>query len=404
MKTKLRIITYNILRFLPLAILVLAVVLGCVLPFVVHDRHQVVTVYADEPERLPAYNGQYFVFNSSQLYASSYSSGASLDPSKIVDSDLSDFGFFVPVSYLRNSSSSDYFTFWGIGLPSLADSRSIYSALSSEFSVSYGVVNNIAGSSGFSGYSASDPTTSWSILDRPSHYSLYPFNTATASSLSYQIKSHGGSSSDSRCIAIFRFPDFSAFDYSHFYTIRFYSSWTDTSKPFGEELSFDTGVFFNATGLFVELSSMPSGYYCFVGTVAMFSRPSFVPASMPDSSISIPFSAVVTPSSFYDLNSSKYVYPFPSLDLGEVPSPPPSSDEYNAGYQAGYDSGYDSGYSEGYNKGQTEQLTNPANFFLQPAISFMQTDLFGSFSLGDAFQVVMFVLVAIIFIKLFAGG
>ena len=70
----------------------------------------------------------------------------------------------------------------------------------------------------------------------------------------------------------------------------------------------------------------------------------------------------------------------------------------------GYQDGYNVGYSEGYNKGQTEQLNNPASFLLSPAQAFMQIDLFGGFSLGDAFSVVMFVLIATIFIKMFAGG
>lgn len=74
------------------------------------------------------------------------------------------------------------------------------------------------------------------------------------------------------------------------------------------------------------------------------------------------------------------------------------------GLTEGYDNGYKTGYTNGYNKGQTSQVSNPIVYLLTPVHTFLDTNLFGSFSLGDAFNVVLFVAVAVIFIKMFAGG
>lgn len=73
------------------------------------------------------------------------------------------------------------------------------------------------------------------------------------------------------------------------------------------------------------------------------------------------------------------------------------------GYNNGYDKGYTVGKSDGYNLGISENI-NPIVLFLQPAQDFMNMKIFGSFSLADAFGIVLTVLMATIFIKLFAGG
>ena len=79
-------------------------------------------------------------------------------------------------------------------------------------------------------------------------------------------------------------------------------------------------------------------------------------------------------------------------------------DGYNDGYSAGQEAGYNSGYAAGLNKGQSDTLSNPVSFFLEPLNSFMSIDLFGQFSVGDVFSVVLFVCLGVIVIKMFAGG
>lgn len=69
-----------------------------------------------------------------------------------------------------------------------------------------------------------------------------------------------------------------------------------------------------------------------------------------------------------------------------------------------YDEGYQVGYSEGYNKGQTEQLVNPLSYFIAPVQTFLDTKLFGVVSIGTVLNVALFVSIALIFIKMFAGG
>lgn len=414
MKTKLRIITYNVLRFLPLAILVLAVVLGCVLPFVVHDRHQVVTVYADSPEHLPSKSGERWAPNAVRGFTGQIVPGGSIN----VDSSLLEvgtFGAYVPVAYVAASSVPPYPSFWGVsGSISKSDSVSIYSSLASFAGISYTVSDVLGLSSSFFGaYNASssaiqDSATSWCIRSSTIDYfsSIYPYNLAIGSNLSFRADSKGpfgGTLSVTQRLMVFQFdPSIfsSTFNYTDTFNITAYA--VDSLGTVSD------GVlpFLYASGMFIDESSMPSGYYLFRGSISScgFTRPSFVNPVCTDLSVSHPFYTVLTSSSFYNVSKSQYVYPYPILDNGPDPDPPTEIPGYESGYQDGYKTGYDTGYSQGYNKGQTEQLTNPANFFLQPAIAFMQTDLFGSFSLGDAFQVVMFVLVAIIFIKLFAGG
>ena len=77
----------------------------------------------------------------------------------------------------------------------------------------------------------------------------------------------------------------------------------------------------------------------------------------------------------------------------------------NYGYNLGYISGYDTGYSYGRNSQISEGLfKNPLDVFLQPISNFLNTDIFGSFSIGDGFTIAFFVMIALIFIKMFAGG
>lgn len=75
-------------------------------------------------------------------------------------------------------------------------------------------------------------------------------------------------------------------------------------------------------------------------------------------------------------------------------------------YQVGYDEGYNSGYNQGVIDGGNQQLNklNPVSYFLEPVSVFLSTPIFGNLSIGAALSIVMFVGVALIFIKMFAGG
>lgn len=87
---------------------------------------------------------------------------------------------------------------------------------------------------------------------------------------------------------------------------------------------------------------------------------------------------------------------------------------YNSGYQQGlhdgdlgsYDKGYSDGYEVGHAAGQNTSWgnLNIVSLFLDPVNAFLATPLFGSFSIGSAFSIVLVVLIGAIFIKMFAGG
>ena len=88
---------------------------------------------------------------------------------------------------------------------------------------------------------------------------------------------------------------------------------------------------------------------------------------------------------------------------------------FTFGYKDGYDTGYDSGRDYGYNLGYTfgydvgysygrnsqiseELFKNPLDVFLQPISNFLNTDIFGSFSIGDGFTIAFFVMIALILV------
>ena len=68
-----------------------------------------------------------------------------------------------------------------------------------------------------------------------------------------------------------------------------------------------------------------------------------------------------------------------------------------------YENGYDKGYAIGYDKGAAVNI-NPLTTFIKPVDAFLSTDIFGNISIGDVLSVILFVMVGIIFIKMFAGG
>lgn len=78
--------------------------------------------------------------------------------------------------------------------------------------------------------------------------------------------------------------------------------------------------------------------------------------------------------------------------------------QYNEGYNAGYDDGYKEGYGKGLNKGQSDSLTNPVDYLLTPVHDFLNLRLFGIIAISDMLNIVLFVGIALIFIKMFSGG
>ena len=125
------------------------------------------------------------------------------------------------------------------------------------------------------------------------------------------------------------------------------------------------------------------------------------------------------------LSDDPYYGPFqPDTPEPPVPDPDPGDgsydegydDGYNAGYddglqagiEQGYDDGYDVGYDEGYldgfDDGVLDDLKNPLVFFVQPIASFLDTPLFAGVSIGDMLALLIFIFVALIFLRMFAGG
>lgn len=79
-------------------------------------------------------------------------------------------------------------------------------------------------------------------------------------------------------------------------------------------------------------------------------------------------------------------------------------DGYTDGYNEGENHGYNNGYTDGYDSGASSTLLNPISIFIEPVDNFLGVDIFGTVSIGDILSVILFVLVALIFVKMFAGG
>lgn len=74
------------------------------------------------------------------------------------------------------------------------------------------------------------------------------------------------------------------------------------------------------------------------------------------------------------------------------------------GYNEGHEAGYNAGYQVGYDKGIVSDWQSPVEIFIKPVDIFLSTNIFGSISIGDILSIILFVMVGIIFIKMFAGG
>ena len=77
---------------------------------------------------------------------------------------------------------------------------------------------------------------------------------------------------------------------------------------------------------------------------------------------------------------------------------------YDIGYEIGYGIGHNAGYQVGYDQGIVGKWQSPIEIFIKPVDIFLSTNIFGNISIGDILSIILFVMVGIIFIKMFAGG
>ncbi len=81
-----------------------------------------------------------------------------------------------------------------------------------------------------------------------------------------------------------------------------------------------------------------------------------------------------------------------------------NNETYDIGYNNGYNLGKDAGYKQGFADGNAEKWTNPIAIFFEPVFALLNKPLIGDISLADIATVGVSVCVAVIFIKMFAGG
>lgn len=76
---------------------------------------------------------------------------------------------------------------------------------------------------------------------------------------------------------------------------------------------------------------------------------------------------------------------------------------FQNGHEAGKTEGYEEGFEKGYNAGSGGQF-NPVTFVLEPIHQFLEMKIAGNFSIGSFLAIGLFVALALIFLKMFAGG
>lgn len=82
------------------------------------------------------------------------------------------------------------------------------------------------------------------------------------------------------------------------------------------------------------------------------------------------------------------------------------ADGFTEGKQEGIIEGETTGYNKGFIAGQNsvDPFPNPISYLIEPITAFLDIKFFGTLTLGGVLSVGIFVLVAVMFIKLFAGG
>lgn len=91
-------------------------------------------------------------------------------------------------------------------------------------------------------------------------------------------------------------------------------------------------------------------------------------------------------------------------ELGGSCSPDDLKAEYDKGHADGYTNGYNVGYDKGKVDGAELVSVSPISYLLSPISSLLGTPIWGQFTIGSLFSVVLFVGCTLIFIKMFAGG
>lgn len=79
-----------------------------------------------------------------------------------------------------------------------------------------------------------------------------------------------------------------------------------------------------------------------------------------------------------------------------------AQEEIDRAYDNGYNKGYEVGYGQGVNDTPTE--FNPIAMIIKPVASFFSIKMFGTVGIGDFLAVAIFVFIALMFLKTFAGG
>lgn len=103
-------------------------------------------------------------------------------------------------------------------------------------------------------------------------------------------------------------------------------------------------------------------------------------------------------------NYSNYYYYQDLCNLGGSCSPDDLKAEYDKGHSDGYTNGYNVGYDKGKVDGADLVSVSPITFLLSPVSALLGTPIWGQFTIGSLFSVVLFVGCTLIFIKMFAGG
>lgn len=306
----------------------------------------------------------------------------------LVDQRTTKFGFSTPV--VAGRDEGPFAALFGFTGEKFTSSYSAYYHGSSLIAVTtaypYGC--------GWFRYSSSIHSSSFAVQYGSSSFaSVYPQDAAIASSLDTLPSDVVSSSYPSFVYLGGTFADtFSAaLTEGHSYTINIFCSNSSSVVSSSDLYPLFSGRDMVWDGSSGFVSSGPGTWY----------KPSFVADNISSSLVAYVF-PYITPTSFFDTTDGKYVFPFSVLEtpLDPVPPSPPGDDDY----QAGYNAGYDAGYSDGFNKGQTSQFVSPLTQAFEPVKTFLDTNLFGSFSLGDFFTVAVFVMLALIFLKMFGGG
>lgn len=81
-----------------------------------------------------------------------------------------------------------------------------------------------------------------------------------------------------------------------------------------------------------------------------------------------------------------------------------SPDDLKAEYDKGHTDGYTAGYDKGKIDGANLVSVSPITYLLSPVSSLLGTPIWGQFTIGSLFSVVLFVACVLIFLRMFAGG